>query len=263
MIDVHRYFNIPMILFVVIPLSTCSWGGTAMKASNFFQPEMVSLLQDIQRDNRKRAEQKIKSGVSLNVHGKDGITPLFWLIINKDKPAIKLALELGADPNFSDPVGDTPIVIVAGGNDDEMLEILLQAGANPNSLDSNGYPTLFAAIGTSNWPQIKRLIAAGSDINLTDKRNVNSAHYALYINNFEVAHYLMELGADHAGRTPGGSDMAWQIHDSLSNILLDTDTDAYKWAVKVKQQLIDRGVSFPPLSPKEVRVKWAEEGREN
>ncbi|KXI21235.1 hypothetical protein [Photobacterium sanguinicancri] len=98
---------------------------------------------------------------------------------------------------------------------------------------------------------------------LTDKRNVNSAHYALYINNFEVAHYLMELGADHAGRTPGGSDMAWQIHDSLSNILLDTDTDAYKWAVKVKQQLIDRGVSFPPLSPKEVRVKWAEEGREN
>ena len=151
--------------------------------------------------------------------------------------------------------------MVAGGNDDEMLEILLQAGANPNSLDSNGAPVLFDAIGTSNWSQIKKLIAAGADINLTDKRNVNSAHYALYINNFEIAHYLMELGADHAARTPAGSDMAWQIHDSLNTILLDKETDVYKWAVNVKQQLIDRGVKFPPPSPKEIRAKWAAEGR--
>ncbi|WP_281222015.1 ankyrin repeat domain-containing protein [Photobacterium sanguinicancri] len=260
--NIRRYLKSVALLIAGL-LGACNLEGADMDASNFFQPEMVSLLQDIQRDNRKRAEQKIKSGVSLNVHGKDGITPLFWLIINKDKPAIKLALELGADPNFSDPVGDTPIVIVAGGNDDEMLEILLQAGANPNSLDSNGYPTLFAAIGTSNWAQIKMLINAGADINLPNKRNVNSAHHALYIGQYEIAYYLLELGVEHNERTPSGSDMAWRIHKSLSDFLLDTETDAYKWAAKVKQQLIDRGVSFPPPSPKEVRAKWAEEGRDN
>ncbi|WP_281222017.1 ankyrin repeat domain-containing protein [Photobacterium sanguinicancri] len=260
--NIRRYLKSVTLLIAGL-LGACNLEGADMDASNFFQPEMVSLLQDIQRDNRKRAEQKIESGASLNVHGKDGITPLFWLILNKDKPAIKLALQLGADPNFSDPVGDTPITIVAGGNDDEMLDILLEAGANPNAIDSNGEPVLFAAIGMSNWSQMKMLIEAGADINLTDKGNINSAHHALYVGRYEEAYYLMELGADHKLRTHGGSDMAWQIHDSLSNILLDTDTDAYKWAAKVKQQLIDRGVSFPPLSPKEVRVKWAEEGREN
>ena len=142
-----------------------------------------------------------------------------------------------------------------------MLEILLQAGADPNSLDSNGYPALFDAIGMSNWSQIKMLIVAGADINLSNKRQVNSAHHALYIGQYEIAHYLMELGADHTERTPTGSDMAWRIHKSLSKILLDKETDAYKWAVKVKQQLIDRGVKSPPPSPKEIRAKWAAEGR--
>ena len=117
MLNIRRYLKSITLLFAGL-LGACNLDGVNMEASNFFQPEMVALLQEIQSGNKNRAEEKISDGVSLNVHGKEGITPLFWLIINKDKPAMKLALQLGADPNFPDPIGDTPIGMVAGGNDD-------------------------------------------------------------------------------------------------------------------------------------------------
>ncbi len=61
-------------------------------------------------------------------------------------------------------------------------------------------------------------------------------------------------------RDKSRSDIAWSVHDKLSNNLLNPEYEAYGWALKVKQQLIDRGVKFPPLSPREVRWK---EGKPN
>ena len=73
-------------------------------------------------------------------------------------------------------------------------------------------------------------------------------------------HYLIGQGVDYAARNSNRGDIAWDVHDKLSNNLLSPEFPAYGWALKVKQQLIDRGVKFPPLSPREVRWK---EGKPN
>jgi len=39
------------------------------------------------------------------MHGEEGITPLLWLIMQKDKPAMRLVIKLGADPDFADSNG--------------------------------------------------------------------------------------------------------------------------------------------------------------
>lgn len=81
-------------------LSGCKFEGKDMKADLFFDAKMVSLLHAIQRKDSAAAKARLAQGVELNVRGEEGITPLLWLIMQKDLSAVELALQLGADPNF-------------------------------------------------------------------------------------------------------------------------------------------------------------------
>ena len=227
-----------------------------MKLTDFFTSEVVELVRAIEQDDEIKAQQLIDRGVPLNVHGQGGITPLFWLIMQKDKPAMRSAIKLGADSNLADPAGDTPVTMMAGANDDEFLLILLEGGGDPNALDRNGQPAIFGSIGEDRIEQVKMLLRFGADINLTDKSGRNSALYAANLNKYEIVHYLIEQGVDYTARSANRADVAWRVHEGLSDNLLSPQFPAYQWALKVKQQLIDRGVEFPPPSPREVR--WRE-----
>ncbi|MCF6345183.1 MAG: ankyrin repeat domain-containing protein [Thiomicrorhabdus sp.] len=234
-------------------LSGCELTGNTMKLSNFFEPDMIELITAIEKNDELKARSLIDQGLSLNVHGNEGITPLFWFTINKDKAAMRLAMKLGADPDFSDPDGDTPLAIVVESNDDEMLLILLEGGANPNTIDSDGQPVMFPSVANDRKEQLDMLIKFGGDINLTDKMNKNSAMYGVRLNKFKIVHYLIEKGVEFDKRSSLGGDIAWSVHDKLSRNLLNPESDTYDWALKVKQQLLDRGVKFPPPSPFDVR----------
>ncbi len=253
----------PLALFASLlfgVLVSCGLTGKTMKLTDFFKPDMVELIRAIEKGDENKARNLIEQGLSLNVHGEEGITPLFWLMMQKDKAGMRLAIKLGADPDFARPNGDTPVTMVAGGNDDELLLILLEGNANPNAVDRNGHPAMFGAVAEERLEQIKMLMRFGADINLTDRSGRNSALYGAGINRYEMVHYLIEQGADYALRGSSRADVAWDVHDKLSNNLLSPEYPAYGWALKVKQQLIDRGVKFPPLSPREVRWK---EGKPN
>jgi len=107
-----------------------------MKLTDFFKPDMVELIRTIEKGDETKARALIEQGLSLNVHGDEGITPLFWLTMKKNKTGMRLALKLGADPNFSSPKGDTPLTMIAGGNDDE----LLRGGGKPECSGSQWPP---------------------------------------------------------------------------------------------------------------------------
>ncbi|RNM03112.1 ankyrin repeat domain-containing protein, partial [Dickeya undicola] len=158
------------------------------------------------------------------------------------------------DPNYKDGFGDSAVNTVSGAKDPEWLKIILDSGGNPNAIDRRGQPALFSAIGEDRWADIQLLLEKGADINLADKHNTNSAHYAAYLNKYEIVYWLIEKGVKVDNYSDTGSSLAWRVYDSLSTI--DHKTTAYQWAVKVKQQLQQRGIKFPPLSPAEVQDKW-------
>ncbi|QYM98474.1 ankyrin repeat domain-containing protein [Dickeya ananatis] len=243
-------------LLACLPLLTaCQAGGRSMQASEFFKPPMVNVLSSIQKGDEAAARQQLAQGVNLDVLGAEGITPLLWLMMQQDKDGARLALKLGADPNFRTGTGTTAVNMAAGAKSPEWLKMMLDAGGDPNSLDHNKVPALFSAINEERWADIKLLVERGADVNLTDGQKTTSAHYAAYINQYEIAYWLIEHGANINTYSATGASLAWTVEDSLS--LMDHRSPHYPWALKVKQLLQQRGIKFPPLSPAEVRERRA------
>ncbi len=102
--------------------------NTSMKAANYFEPPMVELLTAISKGDEARAEALLEQGLDLNIIGKADITPLFWFIARQDKAGMKLALKLGADPNFRNGYGNNPVCFVTGAKDNEWLQLLMASG---------------------------------------------------------------------------------------------------------------------------------------
>ncbi|WP_226093481.1 ankyrin repeat domain-containing protein [Dickeya oryzae] len=243
-------------LLACLPLLTaCQAGGRSMQVSELFQPPMATLLQTIRKGDEAEARHQLAQGLNLNIQGKEGITPLLWLVMQKDKSATQLALKLGADPNFLAGNGNSAVNMVAGAKSPEWLKMMLDAGGDPNSMDFNKSPVLFSAINESRWDDIKLLVERGADLNLEDAQKRNGALYAAYINEYETVYWLIEHGAKVDTYSATGGSLAWRVHDSLS--IVANNSPNYSWLLKVKQQLQQRGIKFPPLSPEEVRERRA------
>ncbi|ACT07644.1 Ankyrin [Dickeya chrysanthemi Ech1591] len=243
-------------LLACLPLLTaCQAGGRSMQASEFFKPPMVNVLSSIQKGDEAAARQQLAQGVNLNVVGAEGITPLLWLMMQQDQAGARLALKLGADANFRTGTGTTAVNMAAGAKSPEWLKMMLDAGGDPNSMDANKSPVLFSAINESRWENINLLVERGADLNLEDAQKRNSALYAAYINEYETVCWLIEHGAKVDTYSATGGSLAWRVHDSLS--IVANNSPNYSWLLKVKQQLQQRGIQFPPLSPAEVRERRA------
>ncbi|EOS8552802.1 hypothetical protein ACNPP3_002003 [Vibrio vulnificus] len=125
---ISKVLSVLMIALLSL-LSGCKFEGKDMKADLFFDAKMVSLLGAIQRKDSAAAKAMLAQGVELNVRGEEGITPLLWLIMQKDFSAIELALQLGADANFpamitinrEGPKPAQPLAIIAGDGDNQLV----------------------------------------------------------------------------------------------------------------------------------------------
>ena len=254
------HFKVVVVCILIGVISARNAEGFGMKLSDFFGKEVASLIKAIEGNDEKMAQGLIDQGVSLNVRGAEGMTPLFWLIMNKNKEGMRTALQLGADPNLSDFSGDSPVSMVSGADDDEYLIILLEAGGNPDSFNRNGAPAIFEAIDEDRLDQIKIFQKFGVNLNLTNKSGDNSALHSAMLAKYDIVYYLIKNGADFTARNESDGYVAWVLHDHLINNLLNPEGVSYSWAIKTKQELIAKGVEFPPPSPREIR--WAE-GRPN
>ena len=85
-------------------------------AHEAFQSDgVVSLLEAVKNKDAKEAHRLADSGVNVNSLGKDGATPLIWMLGLRDIAAMKLLLELGANPNQYAVNGVGPAVWLAAG----------------------------------------------------------------------------------------------------------------------------------------------------
>lgn len=221
-------------------------GANRMKIKDFYtDPQVLELIKAAEKNNLSRVKQLVKEGADPNTFGKEGMTPLMWVLGHQNKKAMMTLLAVGADPNLKQKEKESPMSLAAGAKDTEYMKILLEGGGNPDTRNRLDEPILFVALGQRRLDNIKMLLEYGADINATDKTVTTTIINAAAFNQYEIVHYLLEKGADHKHLAKDNASLAWRVQNGK----VDRQFEAYQWREKVIKILEDRGIKFPVPHP--------------
>jgi uncharacterized protein len=204
----------------------------------------ILFVQAAANGDRKQMDALIKSGVNVDVKGKNDWTPLAWVTVLGNLDGMRKLLELGANPNhrFIDgPTGTVnPLVMaISQKRHCDRLEILLNRGLNPNSRwgfsKEDGYEGRSLLMeSVMSKPCVELLVKHGADVNFTLEIGRGTALIrAANLGQLEVAEFLLNHGANV------DLDMA---AISLQNGLVSDEAHR----VKLLRMLKERGAKIPP-----------------
>lgn len=137
-------------------------------------------------------ELLVKHGANVNVADLWKFTPLHEAAAKGKYEIVKLLLKHGADPTKKNRDGATPLNLIREG-DQDVADLL------------RGNAALLDAAKKGDLPRVQRLVTS-ENINCRDAQGRNSTplHLAAGYNNFEVAEFLLENGADVNAQDKGG-----------------------------------------------------------
>ncbi|HEX4764211.1 MAG TPA: ankyrin repeat domain-containing protein [Usitatibacter sp.] len=204
--------------------------GTPGPEKYFDDPKVNAMLQAAVRGEWESAARQIEQGADVNAVGRQGITPLLWLMtVSPEGPKVEFLLKHGADPNYREPVHRvSPIYFAAGGDKPEILRILLAYKGDPNLKGPQDRTPLMTAILEGREVNIEMLLRDGADPNVRDGLNSTAAEVAVARGRFDLAYRLVSEGhggdlqglgrmATRRATTPGSEQSRWR--DKLLSLL--------------------------------------------
>ena len=173
----------------------------------------------------------IGQGINVNTLNNRGETPLFLACESAQAGAVKLLLEMRADPNITYADGYTSLHCAVHGRctnetlqdiishgvyvdsqnihgetalwlaclyrQQDCVKVLLKAGSNPNITSNERYTSLHAAVnGGYSRTIISKIIDHGADVNVTNKKNVTPLMIACHKRITYAINILLNAGAD-------------------------------------------------------------------
>lgn len=128
----------------------------------------------------------------LNVHSRDGFTPLGFAAFFNRPAVVKFLLQQGADANVasSNDFKVAPLHSSVAARSLEITQLLLDHGGKPNVMQQNDVTPLHEA-AHNNVPDIVRvLLKAGADRDFKTKDGKTAMDYAVEINSQEIIDLL-------------------------------------------------------------------------
>jgi len=176
-----------------------------MSAQEYFPDARVASLADAACSGEAAAVHRlIAAGVDVNGGGKDGITPLAWVVRCGNAAGVNILLKSGANPNHHDRSGATPFLSAVQGDDQSILNLLIEAGADLYQIGPSDDPAIVIAlnqgVGRGKWQSYYALLAKGIDINRVygpvdrDTPGTTIALHAVMMGRFDKVIELIERG---------------------------------------------------------------------
>jgi ankyrin repeat protein len=162
-------------------------------------PELgPALLQAASKGNLSEVQRLLASGADATFSDRQGITSLLFAANNGHEDVAVLLLEKGAHVDQAErEEGSTPLMQTAITGNTSIMKILLQHGANPNIRRySDGDTALILAAENGKVSAVETLLAAKADPHIQDKSGATPLHYAVAVDNAEIAGILFKAGAD-------------------------------------------------------------------
>jgi uncharacterized protein len=130
----------------------------------------------------------------------------------RDGDLKRLKSALGNPPDFPNcmqpfdlGMGDDPLGYAIYWSPLPFIAQLLDIGADPNYSDPGGFPSLIAALSSQNRPDkhelLRLLLARGASVEQRGHNDWTPLHYAVATRDVEAIRILLEHGADPTART--------------------------------------------------------------
>lgn len=125
----------------------------------------------------------------------DGMTPLFYAVINQHKDVVELLLAHNADVNAKDTGNEEPLQYAAENGDKEIVASLLAKGADVNA-SVNGHTPLHWAAEYGSTDAAALLIAKGANVNAKDSDGWTPLFWAVQNKHQDMVELLLANKAD-------------------------------------------------------------------
>jgi uncharacterized protein len=230
----RRPFPLPHLLLAALLLaaSGCTQGHESMTtdARSFDNPAQAQFVAAVRDGNTALARELLAAGANADAATEDGTPALNWLIRQGDRDAVRLLLELGADPTRGDAKGRTALHEAALAKHDNWIELLLEHGVAvdvPNT--RNGQTALYEALRSREQKNIDRLLAAGAKLDVRDRSGTTPLHQAALVNDIPSVKRFMEAGADPRATDDTGATVASYLYDGDPSVLAAPVRRDYEW----------------------------------
>jgi ankyrin repeat protein len=196
--------------------------------------------------------------VGKTVYGK---TPLLYALELKKRQSYETLLSVGASPNTECRGGKVAIHWAAYEEDSFWLEAALAHEGDPNLMNhakgmQKGTPMFYAIPGDerNTVENVKLLLDHGADINARiNLRGDTALALACKVTEFEIAHLLLERGADYNETHRMAETFIYTIRDMRPEYY-ENDPHTAKWCKAVWDWLLAHGVD--PAKAKWGGEKW-------
>jgi len=239
--QIISYYYILAVAFFSLATGCTSTLAPKGGVNEYFTAESVrTLIQAAEENDEPKVKELINSGTNVNYIGKNGWTPLLWLMLSNEYEGMKLLLKHGANPNLITWDDNSAVTLAAGGSHlgVKTLDILLNNGGDPNAVGHRGDTALIIAIERRYWSRMRMLLKHGADIDKMDSyRTSTPLTAAAFQGQYEQVHYLLEQGADYTVVNHFGKTLAHAMKYPIG--------DASPWKKKVQTWLEGRGITFP------------------
>jgi uncharacterized protein len=206
---------------------------------SFGDSPVFALIRALHDRSSTAAVRAIDDGADVNAIGRDGSTPLLWVLDHETSRrsmefAIRFLVERGANPNFIRQADSmSPMYFAVLQDSTDMLALFLEHGGDPNLLCAGG-PALVLSVRARQIAMLEMLVQHGADVNLAGRPGASTAaEHAAALGFFEGTAWLLEHGytndLDRLGRY-------------VDNSHVQPGTESDRWKLRVCALLRDRGV---------------------
>lgn len=217
-----------------------------------------------------------------------GQSLLHLAIINQDFSSFQCLIENNADIDIHDSYDGTSPLIEAcmfKRYNSKYAKLLIEKGANVNDIEtgkrrednSTRYTPLIAAAKSRKMDIIKLLLKKGANINYQNEFDQCALSESLMVDNLDISYFLLKSGADYKRPIFYRPDLSIPAENRLSNdkgepiylvnmlreMLLDLDTDEYKYKMKIVYFLKTKGIDYRAVPIPEYIKKKAKDNYPN
>jgi N-acyl-D-amino-acid deacylase len=176
-------------------LSVACVGTGAITVAPRAEDSYDKLYSSIRANDLRQMRTLLDEGVSANVEGPDGITPLMVAAEIGSLDAMKMLIDRRADVNARNAYGSTALMWSV--TDPKRVGLLLDHGADVNVASRSGRTALIAASFTNPSVEVVRmLLDRGANLAVMDQRKVTPMNAATFGNDTATIRLLLDASAD-------------------------------------------------------------------